>query len=371
MNVCPSEHAMKALLRLALLLVLTSTGCAERAGYQTDVVAQPDGRPDGFRPEVGDLGGPRGLGDADIALAELPPPDSVTIELPPTDAAQDIGPELPQGPAPPITIATWNLRKFSPFGADEKRLAHIAAQIAALDADIVGLQEIEARESTDGTPPQAWDALLDALPAYDGVHVPWNLQDSVVGLLVRRDAVRILTAKPLFVGDWWPFPRQPLDATLLVDKPEGSIVVHVVVLHLKAFGDPDSFSRRREACQRLNAFLGGKADASYILMGDFNDSLLDPPAENAFFGTLLDAEPTWTIPTAGLPEATVSSTGWFHFVDGKEVRGELIDHFIVDETVTDVYPSPTAEVVARPVDEYDAWIDGWSDHFPVLLHLTP
>ncbi len=362
---------MKALLRLSLLLILTAGACAERAGYQADVIEQPDGRPDAFRPEVGDLGGPRGLGDTDVVLAELPAPDTLAIELPPTDAALDAGPELPAGPAPPLTVATWNLRKFSPFGAGEKRLANIAAQIAALNADVVGLQEIEARELSDGSPPQAWDALLDALPAYDGVHVPYNLQDSVVGLLVRRDTVRILAAKPLFVGDWWPFPRAPLDATLLVQKPEGTIVVHVVVLHLKAFGDPASFGRRREACQKLNAFLGGKPDTRYILVGDFNDSLLDPPAENTFFGTLLDAEPTWTIPTAALPEATVSSTSWFHFVDGEEVRGELIDHVIVDETVTLAYPSLTAEVVARPVAEYDQWTDGWSDHFPVLLHLGP
>jgi endonuclease/exonuclease/phosphatase family metal-dependent hydrolase len=366
---------MKAPLRFAfplpLLLLLTLAACAERAGYQADVVAQPDGRPDAFRPEVGDLGGPRGLGDADIALAELTPPDTLTIELPPTDAALDLGPELPPGPAPPLTIATWNLRKFSPLGPSEKRLAAIASEIAALDADVVGLQEIEAQEFSDGSPPQAWDALLDALPDYDGVHVPWNLQDSVVGLLVRRDTVRILAAKPLFVGDWWPFPRAPLDATLLVEKPEGSIVVHVVVLHLKAFGDSESLGRRREACQKLNAFLGGKADTRYILVGDFNDSLLDPPAENTFFGTLLDAEPTWTIPTAALPESTVSSTSWFHVVDGKEVRGELIDHVIVDETVTQAYASYTAEVIARPLAEYDLWTETRSDHFPVLLRLEP
>ncbi|MEZ4265854.1 MAG: endonuclease/exonuclease/phosphatase family protein [Myxococcota bacterium] len=364
-------HVQRRSLLPSLLLVIALSACAERASFQPDTVSEPDGRPDAFRPEVGDLGGPRGLGDTDVALVEVATPDVLTIELPPTDAALDFGPDLPQGPAPSFTVATWNLRKFSPFGVDESRLANIAAQLAALDADVIGLQEIEAREFTDGSPPQAWDALLDALPAYDGVHVPWNLQDSVVGLLVRRDTVRILAAKPLFVGDWWPFPRAPLDATLLIQKPEGSIVVHVVVVHLKAFGDSESFGRRREACQKLNAFLGGKADTRYILVGDFNDSVLDPPAENTFFGTLLDAEPTWTIATAALPESTVSSTSWFHVVDGQQVRGELIDHVIVDETITDVYPAPTAEVIARPLAEYDTWTDGWSDHFPVLLHLTP
>jgi endonuclease/exonuclease/phosphatase family metal-dependent hydrolase len=355
---------------VAVVLGLCSA-CAERSVQGVDAVSEPDGRPDAFRPDVGDLGGTRGLGDADIALADLPAPDVQTIELPPSDAPTDLGPDVVQGPAPAITVATWNLRKFSPLGVAEQRIDAIAAQIAALDADIVGVQELEALEFSDGSPPQAWDALLDALPAYDGVHVPWNLQDSVVGLLVRRDAVRILAAKPLFVGDWWPFPRAPLDATLLVEKPEGSIVVHVVVVHLKAFGDSESFGRRREACLKLSAALANVADARTILLGDFNDSVLDPPDENAFFGTFLDAEPTWTIVTAALPEETVSSTSWFHIVDGKEVRGELIDHVIVDEDVVEIYAAPSVEVIARPEAEYDTWSAGWSDHFPVVLTLTP
>ncbi|MCB9730010.1 MAG: endonuclease/exonuclease/phosphatase family protein [Deltaproteobacteria bacterium] len=345
---------------LLVALLLSLPCCAERSPLVTDG-GEADGRPDTSRPDIGELGGPQGFGDA-----ERP-----RIDVPSGDAGADPGPELPTGPAPPVTVATWNLRDFSPYGAQESRLDHIAQQLAALDADIIGVQELEAREGSDGSPPQAWDALLDRLPAYEGVHAPWNLQDSVVGLLVRRDTVRVLAAKPIFVGDWWPFPRAPLDATLSVEKPEGTVLLHVVVIHLKAFGDSESLSRRREACTKLAGALGGRGDARYVLVGDFNDSPHDPAPESAFVGTLLGVEPVWTFVTAALPPTTVSSTGGSHEVDGQVIEGGLLDQIVVDETVTDLYPAPVAEVIARPVAEYDAWRAGWSDHFPVILHLTP
>jgi endonuclease/exonuclease/phosphatase family metal-dependent hydrolase len=294
----------------------------------------------------------------------------------PPDAAADAAPEVPTPDDwPAMTVGTWNLENFSAYGAAEFRLDDITATIQQLAPDILAIQELKVADGTDGSPPQAWDALLAGLPAYAGLHAPWDLgQDTTVGLIYRTDAVTVLSSKTLFEGDWYAFPRPPLQVSVRVEKDGGAqwAQFDLVVVHLKAFGD--SWERRLDACAKLHAYVqgGGTPSAKVVVLGDFNDSPFDAaPEPNVFAGTFLDNAPTWHFVTASLPHGTVSSTGYFHYVGATWVEGEFLDHVMVTGPLHQPYAAVTPAVHGVPPAQYDTWSYEVSDHFPVVVTFTP
>jgi len=270
---------------------------------------------------------------------------------------------------PPVSAATWNLHNFSRYGPNEWRLDDIAAMIETLDVDVLAVQEIKVAEGTEGDPPQAWDALLDELEGYDGVHNPWQSYDTCVGLLTKSATTTVLDWTTLFPNNSWAFPRPPLEATVRVDKGEQSIELRVIVLHLKAFAD--SVDRRRAACQKLDEYLREEPAPEVLIIGDLNDDPYDPPADNSFVDTFLDAEPDYHFITHSLPPESVTSVSWYHWVGNEKITGEFLDHAIATGSLLDRFSTATPTIVSVPESQYDDWEDTHSDHFPVVVDFVP
>lgn len=268
-------------------------------------------------------------------------------------------------PASAITVGTWNLHNFSAFGAKEFRLDDISTKIAELSFDVLAVQEIKVADGSNGDGEQAWDVLLDNLSDYDGVHAPYNVKDTTVGLLWNTKTTTLVSWQVIFEDDWWEFPRAPVEAVL---ESKGETFT-VVVLHLKAF--KDSVDRRRAACEKLVAYIDKQQDKRYVIIGDFNDDPYDPPDENSFTGTFLDAEPDYHFVTASMDPESVSSTGYYHYVDGTKITGEFLDHVILRGELYDAFSSVTPEILGLPEAEYTDWQKDYSDHFPVVVTLTP
>ena len=270
-----------------------------------------------------------------------------------------------------MRVGTWNLRNFSEWGAEERRLPEIASKIASLDADVLAVQELHLLGQSATTEIEAWDALINTLPDYEGVRAAWNAPDTTVGLLYRSENTTVLSSKTIFQSDW-SFPRPPLVAELEV-KGAGERVsrFHVVVLHLKAYGDAESIGRRREALTKLADYLQDQDSDRWIILGDLNDSPHVDDDENIFLDTFQGHEPNYYFVTAGMPLGTVTSTGWYHYVDGEKRDGEFLDHLIVTGGLYDRYKTLSAQVVSVPAEDFDSWRDSHSDHFPVLVDFTP
>ena len=268
-----------------------------------------------------------------------------------------------------MLIGTWNLRNFSPYGVNDFRIEDIANHIEDLSPDILAVQEIKVKEGSDGSGNQAWDALLDELEGYEGLVNPYNPIDSVVGVLYRPETVSVVAHKTLFVNEWWPFPRAPLEVTFRVQREGRSITMKVIVLHLKAF--PEGADRREEACEDLHAYIQSGLTQTALIIGDFNDAPYDPPEENVFASTFLDTEHAYDFVTADMPIGTVTSLGYQHVVEGVVVNGQFLDHGVATERLQLSYSDIVPEVISRPVEEYGWYQDTYSDHFPVLLHFTP
>ncbi len=269
----------------------------------------------------------------------------------------------------PLRLGTWNLRNFSKWGTTEYRIGGIASEIEQLDVDILGVQELKVTDDTQGDTLQAWNVLLDELQDYEGFHNPWNTFDSTVGLIYKPATTTLLDSRPLFDDDSFAFPRPPLEATFAISKGEESVELTLIVLHLKAFGD--SVARRRAACDKLDTYLSETPGARVVLLGDLNDDPHDPAEDNAFVGTFLDAEPTYHFITRDLPPESVTSLGFYHWVEGMKIDGEFLDHFILTEGAMNRFAGAKASISSVPIPDRADFEDTRSDHFPVVLELTP
>jgi endonuclease/exonuclease/phosphatase family metal-dependent hydrolase len=291
-------------------------------------------------------------------------------ETGPGDAGVDGGDVAASG-LPEVLVGTWNLRNFSEHGPLEWRLDDIRDKILELDLDLLAVQELRVIEGTGGDTRQAFDALVDELPGYDGIHNPWNPSDTVVGLVYRTASVSVISSQALFQDDWYAFPRDPLEARILVTKEGDSVEFTVIVLHLKAYSDAESFDRRRDACEKLEGYLSGLDGPVTLILGDLNDNPYDPYSENAFADTFLFAEPEYYFVTMALPPESSTSTGWYHIVDGVRIDGEFIDHAIATGDLHRMFRRMTPRIVAVPESQYDEWTDSYSDHFPVVVEFDP
>ncbi len=261
-------------------------------------------------------------------------------------------------------LASWNLHNFSTYGEREFRIDDIAAKIDELAPHILAVQELKVAEGTDGSPPQAWDELLDQLDGYAGIHAPWDTRDTTVGLIYNTDRVTIVDSAVLFESDWSAFPRPPLYVTVSVDGVDDQF--GVIVVHLKAFRD--SLDRRVAACEALDEFIQDQENTEIVVIGDFNDDPHDAEDENAFVDTFLDS-PDYVFVTDPLPPESVTSTGFYHWVDGERIDGEFLDHAVFTTELYDRFDSVEVWIDAVPSDEFDSFGRQYSDHLPLLVDI--
>ncbi len=373
-----SSHPTVALLLLLTVvtaLTVAPSGCTRQGQgpvYGDTVEDDETQVPDWARGSDADTGSAGGL-DATPRGSE-PDAGSAPADAPPSDDAHtaevDAGPPPPPVAAPELRVGTWNLHNFSKYGDDDWRLDAIIAEVQELDVDLLGLQELKVIEGSEGDGPQAFDFLVEAVPDMEGVHNPWNPNDTAVGLMYRPETTEILAQQPLFQGDWYPFPRPPLDVSLRVTKGDRTATFDIIVLHLKAFAD--GYERRKEACEKLHAWLQQKPDGSrqYLIVGDLNDSPYSDPAINAFDGTFLELD-HYDFVTAALPPQTVTSLGWYHDVDGQKIDGQFFDHVILTDEMCAWFETATPGVHGVPASEHETYEEELSDHFPVVVTLTP
>ena len=281
----------------------------------------------------------------------------------------DAAMERSVGAAPALRVGTWNLKNFSRFGIDEFRFGDIRDLIAQLQPDILAVQEIKAAEAPWRDEGEAWDALVSQLDGYEGVRAQWRSEDTVVGLLYRTERIEIVGAKELFPTDSWSYPRAPLQVTVKATADEGEAQFDVIVLHLKAYSDVESRSRRFQAVQKLHALLAERMDAAALVLGDFNDSPHDPAEANIFRGTFMDNTSEYLFLTHLLPADTATTVGWPEPGQRDDAPGEFLDHAVMTHDLLVVYPGAYAEVFNRDPSYFTWWEQTYSDHFPVFVYL--
>lgn len=271
------------------------------------------------------------------------------------------------------------------------KLQNLAKVIASLDADIVGLAEVENREVLEDL--IAEPALKSA--SFQIVHEHSSDGRGIdVALLYRADAFQYQnheTLRPQFTFDRGYRSRDVLKVT---GKTADGSNLHLFVNHWpsRRGGREESEPRRLVLARLVNGSLDKirqtEPDARFLLMGDFNDDphnkglmeILDSKADPALVSNDGLFNPMRTMHN---PESYGSLTyqGKWNLFDQFLLSEDLVNaskglHYVANSA--EVYQPEwmrvgygrSAEAPKRAIFRGEFRDDGFSDHFPIRLKLV-
>jgi endonuclease/exonuclease/phosphatase family metal-dependent hydrolase len=263
-------------------------------------------------------------------------------------------------------VGTWNLEWFGDAGngpADEAlQLSTVTSAIKAMDLDIVGLQEVVS--STQFTALDARLADYAGVLASDGIvaggTASYTTGEQKVALLYKPAMATLIGARIVLAEAANDFAgRPPLEATFRVTVNGAARDLVVLVVHMKAFTDVESWQRRVNAAAALKAFLDQAYPTQQVMViGDFNDDVdisISGGRVSPYAPFVVDAE-RYAFPTAALSQARLPTTVGFT---------DAVDHHLVTNELLATYVANSARAV-----RLDQHISGYatitSDHYPVV-----
>lgn len=178
----------------------------------------------------------------------------------PDAAAWRPAPPPGEGGTAPATVrlVTWNTlwdRYDAPRIATARRRPLLLAELAAADADVIALQEVEP-------------ALLSALMAQPWVRDGYTIGTDPGSRDIAAYGLLLLSRLPVREAGLHPLGRHKAVTALTVDTAAGPLIV--AATHLTSDHTTDGEARRRTELAALAEGLGG-AGAEVALLGDFND----------------------------------------------------------------------------------------------------
>ncbi|WP_158839437.1 RNA repair domain-containing protein [Saccharothrix deserti] len=300
-------------------------------------------------------------------------------------------------PADTVRVLTWNVL-WDRYDSDRidtaRRRPLLFGELAAADADVIALQEVEPD-------------LLAALIAQPWVRAGYTLDVDPVGPDVDRTGLVVLSRLPVIEAGRFALGAHKAVSAVVVETGSGPLVV--AATHLTSDHTENGPSKRRAQLARVaEAFAGVEGDV--VLVGDFNDGGRRPAAALGMRDAWLEArdDELPTFDPAANPLAAVSSlSGRAARLDRVFVRGRLrcvgaelvgtlpadglfaSDHYgvlarvepvVPSADVLDSSPTPRTAVVWLPgplpeVDtvrrEHDPRAGRWPPHVTVLFGFVP
>ena len=249
-----------------------------------------------------------------------------------------------------IDVITWNCEFFPTFG--DSTIEALSEAVIDLNPEIIAFQEIKQR---------GWfDKLMDRLPSYNYViSEQSSFMDQAV--IYKKDSFDLVNRMELFAEDDYNFAGRPPLKCDLIYRPSNK-KISLINLHMKCCDS--GLNRRKKASEMLYDYLNDKIDdkdVEYIILGDWNDDLKDPPGEHCFDPFLNDSRyffPTFDI-VYDLSQATYPKEPYVSFLDHILVTTSIIEKnndYIVKTLPFDKYMGS--------FEIYEKYI---SDHMPVLF----
>lgn len=168
-------------------------------------------------------------------------------------------------------VATWNIH--SCVGSDGRYdVARVVDVLASLEADIIGLQEVDWRRPAEGGG-EAFDFIASRLgmASIEGPNLHDHRGRYGNGLLTRFD---VRTVQQISLSYTGREPRGAIDATLTCD----GATIRVFVTHLGL-----KYRERRQQVQTLcEAAAAGNEVCPTVLLGDMNEWISARLIRNAF-----------------------------------------------------------------------------------------
>jgi len=264
-------------------------------------------------------------------------------------------------------IGFWNIEHFNDAISDA-RVDTVAGVLGHLSMDAMGLVEVQK---------DAMDRLITSLQAlgqsYDYKYLNVRGRQDLAVLYDSKTTEVNISAKIMnrHKAAWaaktgsgrTAFPRRPLIANIKVapnTKGGEPVEFIMILLHLKAFGDPQSKARRRLAAEILTEVIADIRETEklpVVLGGDLNETL-----NNDVLGPLTDAPDLFTLTTDDAAENALSYVGARY--------RSLIDHIVVSK---DVHMSPISgddAAIVRLDKTVADFTRDVSDHVPLVIRMV-
>lgn len=171
-----------------------------------------------------------------------------------------------------VEIVNWNvLFSQSSFFSTQKE-DMLAQIIMSMDVDIIAVQEFPSDAEMT--------RLIAKTNGYAGIINPdTDGFNQNTGYIYKTSTVTLLRSAPIYTSDGSAFPRSPFTADFVIQNSYGKFDVHLVTVHLKASSGATNDARRRDANEKLEAYVrdyeNTHTDKDVIVLGDFNDTLND------------------------------------------------------------------------------------------------
>ncbi len=272
-----------------------------------------------------------------------------------------------------LDVATWNIEWFGSASNgpadDALQLANVRAVIEQADIDLWGVQEISDPDDFDALLAALGDGYRGALASESGTQrIGFIYKTDVFSSLVVQHILRDFAQGP-FAG------RPPLQLAADVTLADTTARITFIVLHMKAFGDQDSYDRRVEAARRLKNHIDFTTldRAPVVVLGDFNDALtrsIRAGQPSPYDNFLQDSDdfffPSLRIEQAGLGTFCGNNTAC--------VGGATVDHILITDELLPAYEADSAERFDALLDAFDGtggacageYVCTTSDHLPVF-----
>ena len=255
-----------------------------------------------------------------------------------------------------LDIITWNIENFPK--QDNITLDYLAELIDSLNVDIIAMQEIGSESD--------FLNLVNKLEGWEGDRTSgtYGLAYLYKSELVINDLSQIPELNN------YNLSRTPYMLELKWHEQN----IYIINNHYKCCGNGtieniynDEEYRRQQACiitkNYIDTFL---EDESVILLGDFNDELIDPDSSNVFDIFIKD-DGNYQFVDIGI--ANGSSTNWSY-----PGWPSHLDHLLITNELFDEFEHPRSIVQTIHIEDY--FEGGWSeydnfisDHRPVGLSL--
>lgn len=280
--------------------------------------------------------------------------DNAEIEIPDFTGSPDFA-----------DIGFWNIEHFN-SRVTNSRVNDVAEVLSKLSMDVMGLTEVEKgaldrlKVNMAARGDQISYVYLDANRSQD-LAVLYDEDTTIVDLatdISQRHTDRINARTR---DNKTAFPRPPLIAKCAVMEGENNPIEFVIiVVHLKAFGDAQSRSRRRLASEILAEIIKDIQNVEglpVVLGGDFNEVM-----DTNVLSALTRSPDLFSLTADDADDGAISYVGSRH--------RSLIDHIMVSSDVQPGGIMGDDAAIVRLDRSVSRFSDLVSDHVPVVCRLV-
>lgn len=258
-------------------------------------------------------------------------------------------------------MATWNIEWFGDTqnGPTNESLqfSNVKNTILQTDIDIWSVCEISN--------PVVFQNLLNELPAYASTLVTYA-QTQKTALIWKKDMFHLLSSQMVLTESQYNYDlagRPPLEVVLVSNDSMNHDTLYIYVIHLKAFADQTSYTRRKNAASLIRNFLETQRAAKKVLvMGDWNDKVVGSiysGASESPFKSILEDTMHYSFASKQLADEGKKSY--------TSSNGSLIDHILYTKPLDSFYLKGKALVLDMLPTYISSYSTTTSDHYPVMV----